>query len=172
MRALAATPGFAPAVVALARLLRETGRGGEATTLTTEYRGLTRRSALRERALRSLRQAERALDAERWVEASGHARAAIGLAERLVTAHAILATASLKLGDKGAARSALERVVALQPGNAGAQLELARLLESGGQVAAAIAVLERTLAIPSADPAAIERARSELARLRGEGREE
>ena len=172
LRALAAAPDFSPAVVALARLLRETGRGGEATQLASEYRDIKRRSELRERALRSLRQAERALAAERWVEASGRAREAIEVEPRLGAAHAIVATASLKLGDDPAARAAFERVVALDPGNAGARLELARLLASGGEVAAAITVLEQTIAIPSADPAAVERARSELARLRAPEREE
>ncbi len=172
LRALSAAPNFSPAVVALARLLREMGRDDEAMQLASEYRNLKRRSELRERALRSLRQAERALDAERWVEASGRAREAIGVDERLVPAHAIVATASLKLGDDAAARAAFERVVALEPGNAGARLELARLLASGGELAGAITLLEQTIAIPSADPAAVERARSELARLRAQERDE
>lgn len=90
------------------------------------------------------------LQAEQHAQAAAHAALSLKLRPDHVPTLLLLGEAASAQRDLGVASQALERAVALAPGQAGAWFKLARVRQDLGDVAGAVQALERVLALDAA----------------------
>jgi len=154
---LEVAPGHRPAVMGLASQMRKTGRLDDARQLLERFQAAEKRARQSERSTRFLRLATSALSAERWDEAERSALQALEADPEMLDAHAVIAIAALKRGDRAAARASLRRILEIDPDNERVRVDLASLARADGEVNEALALLEEHLdRYPGSVPAVVE----------------
>ncbi len=160
-RALAARPGYAPALFGRAEALVELGREGEAFEA---YQAVLEREpghviagrrveVLRFRAVQSdVADAQSALAANRLDEAREHYERALKASPESAFLHRDLAAVEHRLGRVERARILLDRALALDPQDARAHALRGELLEAAGESEPALAAYRRALDLDPAFP--------------------
>jgi tetratricopeptide (TPR) repeat protein len=159
-RALQRANDYAPALVGRGQALLELGRDGEALAsfeqalkaapALTNLQG--RIDVLRFRALQnSLARAKAASDAGRWDEARSAYAQALEASPESAFLYRDLALVELSAGQQALALEHFQKAVSLDPSDARSHAQIGALLEEQGDVAGALAALEKARALDATE---------------------